>query len=63
LRVLGWEADEIIGRASEWLEHPDDRAKTRAEVRKLEGGASTTNFENRFRRVCASRRRWRRWAS
>ena len=48
-RVLGWEADEIIGRTSEWLEHPDDREKTRGEVGKLSGGISTTNFENRFR--------------
>ena len=48
-RVLGWEADEIIGRTSEWLEHPDDREKTRAEVAKLGGGISTTNFENRLR--------------
>ena len=48
-RVLGWEAEEIIGRTSEWLEHPDDREKTRAEVAKLGGGTSTTNFENRFR--------------
>ena len=48
-RVLGWEADEIIGRTSEWLEHPDDRERTRAEVAKLGDGVSTTNFENRFR--------------
>nr|WP_281367503.1 response regulator [Sphingomonas chungangi] len=48
-RVLGWEADEVIGRTSEWLEHPEDRAKTRAEVSTLAGGVSTTNFENRFR--------------
>ena len=24
-RVLGWGADEIVARTSEWLEHPDDR--------------------------------------
>jgi PAS domain S-box-containing protein len=48
-RVLGWEADEIIGRTSEWLEHPEDRAKTRAETVKLGGGRNTTNFENRIR--------------
>jgi len=48
-RVLGWEADEIIGRTTEWLEHPDDRERARDELAKLSGGISTTNFENRFR--------------
>lgn len=49
IRVLGWEPDEIVGRTSEWLEHPDDRAKTRAEVRSLAAGYITTSFENRLR--------------
>ncbi|WP_454885103.1 response regulator [Sphingomonas oryzagri] len=48
-KVLGWEADEVIGRTSEWLEHTDDRPKTRAEVAQLGGGIATTQFENRFR--------------
>ncbi|MDH7639527.1 response regulator [Sphingomonas oryzagri] len=48
-RVLGWEADEVIGRTSEWLEHPEDRAKTRNEVAQLGEGIVTTHFENRFR--------------
>ena len=29
-RVLGWSADEIVGRTSEWLQHPDDRETNRA---------------------------------
>ena len=48
-RILGWEAHEIIGRTSEWLEHPEDRERTRAEVAHLAAGGLTMAFENRFR--------------
>ncbi|WP_132250483.1 ATP-binding protein [Methylobacterium segetis] len=47
--ILGWEAKDIVGRTSEWLEHPNDREKTRAEVARLAAGHSTLVFENRFR--------------
>ncbi|MFY9293421.1 MAG: PAS domain-containing protein [Methylorubrum rhodinum] len=47
--ILGWQAREVIGRTSEWLEHPDDREATRAEVARLAAGRSTLAFENRFR--------------
>ncbi|CAO3419894.1 response regulator [Azospirillum endophyticum] len=47
--ILGWTEKELLGRTSEWMEHPDDRDKTRAEVRKLAGEGSTFRFENRFR--------------
>jgi PAS domain S-box-containing protein len=48
-RVLGWEAEELVGRTSEWLEHPDDRMATRSEVARLAQGETTFHFENRFR--------------
>ncbi|PZQ51734.1 MAG: hybrid sensor histidine kinase/response regulator [Novosphingobium pentaromativorans] len=48
-RCLGWSADELVGRTSEWMEHPDDQARTRAEVAKLAEGRTTLAFENRFR--------------
>ncbi len=48
-RILGWREDEIVGRTSEWMEHPDDSAKTRAEVSGLAAGRTTLEFENRFR--------------
>jgi len=48
-RVLGWPAETIVGRTSEWLEHPDDVAPTRAEVSKLAAGQTTLSFQNRFR--------------
>lgn len=47
--ILGWSPEEIIGRTSEWMEHPDDREKTRAEVGRLAAGNTTFEFENRFR--------------
>ncbi|WP_372353195.1 response regulator [Pararhizobium sp. YC-54] len=47
--TLGWVAHDIIGKTSEWLEHPDDREKTRNEVSHLASGGITPSFENRFR--------------
>ncbi|MBE7199030.1 MAG: response regulator, partial [Parafilimonas terrae] len=47
--ILGWQAQEIVGRTSEWMEHPDDRDRTRTEVGRLAAGHVTLTFENRFR--------------
>jgi len=47
--TLGWKSEEILGKTSEWLEHPDDREKTRIEVEHLARGGVTPYFENRFR--------------
>ncbi|TXI82780.1 MAG: PAS domain S-box protein [Cupriavidus sp.] len=47
--VLGWPPEDIIGRTSEWLEHPDDRQETRAEIAGLAAGRVTHAYENRFR--------------
>ncbi|MGU3494401.1 ATP-binding protein [Xanthobacteraceae bacterium A53D] len=49
LACLGWREDELLGRTSEWIEHPDDRHKTRAEIVDLAGGGTTMAFENRMR--------------
>lgn len=48
-RKLGWTEAELIGRTSEWLEHPDDRVATRAEIGRLASGQMTRQFENRLR--------------
>lgn len=48
-QILGWQADDFVGRTSEWLEHPDDVAKTRSEVATIATGFTTSEFENRFR--------------
>ncbi|GLV21705.1 hybrid sensor histidine kinase/response regulator [Sphingobium sp. TomMM35A] len=47
--ILGWSQEELIGRTSEWMEHPDDAARTREEVQTLQQGVLTIRFENRFR--------------
>lgn len=47
--ALGWEPKEILGKTSEWIEHPDDRAKTQAEIARLAAGNETLAFENRFK--------------
>jgi PAS domain S-box-containing protein len=47
--MLGWDASEIVGQTSEWIEHPDDKARTREEVSRLASGSETVAFENRFR--------------
>jgi PAS domain S-box-containing protein len=47
--VLGWDASDIVGRTSEWMEHPDDMARTRQEVARLAAGNETIAFDNRFK--------------
>ena len=47
--MLGWSEAELLGRTSAWLEHPDDRTRTREEVDRLAEGQPTWNFENRMR--------------
>ncbi|RKI44555.1 PAS domain S-box protein, partial [Corallococcus sp. AB049A] len=48
-RMLGWTEEELLGRTSEWLERPEDYARTRAEVHSLEGGNPTLSFESAYR--------------
>ncbi|WP_375755703.1 PAS domain-containing protein [Corallococcus exercitus] len=48
-RMLGWTEEELLGRTSQWLERPDDYARTREEVSRLEGGQPTQNFESAYR--------------
>jgi PAS domain S-box-containing protein len=48
-RVLGWTENELVGRTSEWLVHPDDIDATRAKAEQLASGRSTLDFVNRLR--------------
>ena len=59
-RTLGWSEAELLNRTSEWLEHPDDGGRTRAEVNSLIQGNLTVRFENRFRHKDGSYR-WLSW--
>lgn len=48
-RTLGWSEEEIVGRRTRWMEHPDDRERTDAELNLLAKAETTLRFENRFR--------------
>ena len=48
-RLLGWSEDEMVGKTLSDFLHPDDLARTAAEVGKLAEGATTLAFENRYR--------------
>lgn len=48
-KTLGWIPDDIPGRTSEWLEHPDDRRKMRDAVSRLAAPEQTSDFESSFR--------------
>jgi len=60
--ILGWSEAELVGRSSEWIEHPDDRQRTRAELEKLQQGEPTWRFENRLRARDGSYR-WFSWTT
>lgn len=47
--TLGWSEAELLDKPSQWLVHPDDREKTRAELGNLAAGGKTLLFENRLR--------------
>lgn len=61
-RILGWDESMLLGRTSEWLEHPDDREQTRAEIAKLATGKTTLRFKNRFLTSSGSYR-WLSWTA
>ncbi len=48
-RILGWSEEELLGKTSDWMTHPDDVGKTRTEITGLAHGRRTLRFENRFR--------------
>jgi PAS domain S-box-containing protein len=48
-QILGWLPSEIVGKTSEWLEHPEERQETRDEVARLAAAEEIANFENSFR--------------
>ncbi len=61
-RVLGWTEAELLAQPYLDLVHPDDRAPTIAEAKKLAHGAEVVHFENRFRHKDGTLR-WLLWAS
>lgn len=61
-RTLGWSEAELLNKTSRWLEHPEDQARTMAEVDKLAAGEPTIRFENRLRHKDGSYR-WLSWTA
>jgi PAS domain S-box-containing protein len=47
--LLGWPEAELLGKSAQWLRHPDDQERTRAEIMRLITGRKTVHFENRLR--------------
>ncbi len=60
--TLGWSEMELLNKTSHWLEHPDEREKTEAELGYLAQGRPTIRFENRFRHKDGSYR-WLSWTA
>ena len=58
--TLGWSEADLLGQSSQWLLHPDDRERTRAEHDHLAKGQKTLRFENRLRAKDGSYR-WISW--
>jgi PAS domain S-box-containing protein len=61
-KVLGWTCDELRARPYAELVHPEDRAATAREARRLRLGGNTVDFENRFRTKDGTWR-WLSWRS
>ena len=47
--ILGWTMEDLLGRTSQWMEHPDDVNRTRERINHLAAGETVLRFENRFR--------------
>ncbi len=62
MRLLGWSEEELLARPFLDFVHEDDRASTLAEVARLEEGATTLNFQNRYHRKDGSWV-WLSWAT
>ncbi len=60
-RLLGWRAEDLVGRRAVEFKHPDDDLRTRAELEHLAAGHPTLNFEDRYRHRDGSWR-WISWA-
>ncbi len=60
--LLGWTEEELLGRTPEWMEHPDDRNRTRNEGDDIVSGDTTRRFENRFR-TRSGDYRWFSWTA
>jgi PAS domain S-box-containing protein len=47
--ILGWTPTDVLGKTSEWIEHPNDVQRFRAEFKRLALTEKTFSFENSLR--------------
>ncbi|OAN57933.1 hybrid sensor histidine kinase/response regulator [Sphingobium sp. TCM1] len=47
--ILGWPLDQLVGSDARWIEHPDDIARTRAQLGDILSGDASPRYENRYR--------------
>jgi PAS domain S-box-containing protein len=60
--TLGWSEGDLIGKTSDWLLHPNDRDRARAELDRLSKGHRTPRFE--IRMLCKDGTfRWLSWVA
>lgn len=55
--LLGWSQEQLLGRTSEWMEHPDDREVNEDARDQLRAGVPLRAFTNRLRAADGSYRR------
>lgn len=60
--ILGWSEEELLGKTTHWLEHPDDFAKTDQIRQSLAEGHRVWRFENRLRHRDGTYR-WLSWSA
>lgn len=48
-RALGWSAEHILGRDSQWLRHPEDTGGSAAEIARIAAAETTHRLEKRLR--------------
>jgi PAS domain S-box-containing protein len=58
--VLGWTADDLVGKTGDWLIHPDDRERSREELARVRSRQPSPHFENRIQCKDGSYR-WLSW--
>jgi PAS domain S-box-containing protein len=48
-RLLGWSQDDILGRDTQWLRHPEDTGGSAAEIARIAASGTTHRLEKRLR--------------
>jgi PAS domain S-box-containing protein len=60
--ALGWNEDEIVGRNSQWLEHPDDAGSVASQIDDIVRSGTIKSFRSRLR-TRSGQYRWLAWTA